>query len=196
MSETATLDGTDNSLIAAKHKLTVSDFHRMADAGILDEDDRVELIQGELFDMAPIGSRHAGTVAMLTELFSVGAKGRRIVFVQSPVQIPDYNEPVPDLALLKPRADSYRDALPHPSDVLLVVEVADTSVSRDRDVKIPIYGTSGIPEVWLIDVQRRTVTVYRQPAADGYQSITEFTSGSLTAEGAPDVAVSLSVLFG
>jgi hypothetical protein len=84
MSETATLDGTDKNLIAAKHKLTVSDLHRMADAGILDEDDRVELIRGELFDMPPIGSMHAGTVAMLTELFSAGARGRRVVFVRSP----------------------------------------------------------------------------------------------------------------
>lgn len=196
MNDAATIERADPNLAAARHKLTVADFHRMAEAGILDEDDRVELIEGGLFDMPPIGSRHAGTVAILTELFSADARGRRVVFVQNPVQIPDYNEPVPDLALLKPRADSYRNALPQPPDVVLVVEVADSSISRDRDVKIPIYGSSGIPEAWLVDVQRRVITVYRQPSADGYQSTTEVTSGSLKPECVPDVVVALSELFG
>lgn len=195
MSNTATLERPDEQWAAAKHRLTVLDFHRMAEAGIFGEDDRVELIEGELFDMAPIVSKHAGTVAILTKLLTVGAGDCCVVFVQNPLQIPDYNEPLPDLTLLKPRADSYRDTLPQPSDVLLVLEVADSSVSRDRDVKIPIYGRRNIPETWLVDVQRRVIAVYRQPGSDGYQSVTEVGSGSLSPECLPDVVVALADLF-
>ena len=195
MSNDATLGRPDQQMATVRHKLTVLDLHRMAEAGIFNEDDRVELIEGELFDMVPIGSKHAGTVAILTKLLTVGARDRCVVFVQSPIQLPDYNEPLPDLTLLKPRADSYRDTLPQASDVLLVVEVADPSAIRDRDVKIPIYGRCSIPEAWLVDIQRRVVAVYRQPGADGYQSVTEIGSGSLSPECLPDVMAPLADLF-
>lgn len=196
MSNTAFTDRPEQSGVGAKHKFTVSAFHRMAELGILGEDDRVELIEGDLLDMAPIGSKHAGTVAILSKLLTIGARDRCVVFVQNPLQIPDYNEPLPDLTLLKPRADSYRDGLPQPPDVLAVIEVADASLGRDRDVKIPLYGSHGIPETWLVDVQRRAVTVYRQPSAEGYLSVAEVSSGSLTPECLPDVAIPLTELFG
>jgi Uma2 family endonuclease len=196
MSDTAMAEQVDQGLAAARHKLTVSDFHRMAEAGILNDDDRVELIEGELFDMAPIGSKHAGIVAILTKLLAVGARDRCILFVQNPIRIADYNEPVPDLALLKPRADSYRDALPEPADVLLVIEVADSSIGRDRDVKIPLYARSRIPEAWLVDVQRGVVTTYRLAGPNGYASVVEVGSGTSSPQCLPDIAIDLSDLFG
>ena len=196
MSNTAIADRPEQGRAGAKHRFTVSAFHRMAEVGILGEDDRVELIDGDLLDMAPIGSKHAATVAILSKVLTTGARERCIVFVQNPLQMPDYNEPLPDLTLLKPRADSYRDGLPQPPDVLLVIEVADSSLGRDRDVKIPIYGHHGIPETWLVDVQRSVVTVYRQPSADGYLSVTEIDSGSVAPGCLPDVAIALRDLFG
>lgn len=111
----------------------------MAQAGILAEDDRVELIDGDLIDMRPIGSRHAGAVSRLTSLFGAGVGAEAIVSVQNPVQLDRYSQPQPDLALLRPRADFYAESHPQPADVLLIVEVAEASLDYDRDVKVPLY---------------------------------------------------------
>lgn len=186
----------ERSLARARHKLTVDEFHRMGEAGILDEDDRVELLEGEIFDMAPIGSRHASIVDFLTERFTLAARQRLLVRTQGPLQIPPHNEPLPDLLLLEPRADRYRDALPRPADVLLVVEVSDSTLDRDRDVKIPLYGRHGIPEAWLINVQQKTVSMYRQPGPEGYLHLVELREGSAAAECLPDGAIPLAELFG
>jgi Uma2 family endonuclease len=178
------------------YRFTVAEFHRLGEAGILEEDDRVELIEGELINMAPIGSRQVGALVFLANHFAVRAAGRHVVSCQNPVQISDESELQPDLALLAPRADSYRDALPQPADVRLVIEVADSSLAYDRDVKIPLYGRSGIAEAWLIDLQRKVVTVYREPCADGYRHCAEFLDGSLAPAGLADAAVALTDLFG
>jgi Uma2 family endonuclease len=196
MNNGAPLELRDPSIAAAKHRLTVLDFHRMVKAGILGEDDRVELIEGELFDMAPIGSQHASIVDALVEMLTLGAKGRVLVRAQGPLQIPLHNEPLPDVLLLKPRADRYRNAWPQPQDVRLIIEVADSTVARDRDVKIPIYGRHGIPEAWLVDVQRQVITVYQQPCGEGYRRAAEIGSGSLVPACLPDVMVSFAGLFG
>jgi Uma2 family endonuclease len=124
---------------------TVEEYHRMAEAGILSEDDRVELIEGELVTMSPIGSRHAACVARLTALlFPVG--GRGILWVQNPIRLGARSEPQPDVALLRYRPDFYASAHPGPEDVLLVVEVAETSADADRSLKIPLYARYGIPK--------------------------------------------------
>lgn len=140
----------------------------MAQAGILVEDDRVELIDGDLIDMAPIGSRHAGTVSRLTRLFGAAVGADAILSVQNPVQLDRYSQPQPDIALLRPRADFYAESHPQAADVLLIVEVAEASLDYDRDVKVPLYARHGVPEVWLLDVAGRSLTVYRAPGPDGY----------------------------
>lgn len=119
----------------------------MAAAGVLSEDDRVELIEGEIIEMNPIGSRHAACVGRLTKLLERQAGDRVIVWVQNPVQVNDYSEPLPDVTLLKPRDDFYAQANPQPADVLLIIEVADSSVDYDHEIKTPLYARAGIPEV-------------------------------------------------
>ncbi|MBI4754201.1 MAG: Uma2 family endonuclease [Betaproteobacteria bacterium] len=196
MPESVLAELPERILAAARHRLTVSDFRRMAEAGVLGEDDRVELIEGELFDMAPIGSRHASIVDFLAERFTLGAGGRVLVRVQGPLEVSPNNEPAPDLLLLKPRPDRYRDALPQASDALLVVEVADSSLARDRDVKIPLYARHAIPEAWLVDVQSRCLTVFRDPRPAGYRRAMEFASGTVAPQCLPDVSIDVADLLG
>lgn len=151
-----------------RHRHSVSEFQRMAQAGIVVEDDRIELIDGDLIDMAPIGSRHAGAVKRLASLLHATARGTAVVSVQDPLQIDSYSQPQPDIALLRSRADFYAESHPQPADVLLIVEVAEASLNYDRDVKVPLYARHGIPEVWLLDVAGRCLTVFRAPGSDGY----------------------------
>ena len=150
-------------------QFTVADFARMVEAGILAEDDRVELIDGEVRAMSPIGPRHVAIVNRLNALLSRQIADRAIVSVQNPIQLTDYTEPQPDIAVLRPREDFYAQALPLPEDVLLVVEVAETSLEYDRDEKIPRYAQTSIPEVWLIEVEPATVTQYTQPDGTRYR---------------------------
>ena len=152
----------------ARRPLTVHDYHRMGEAGILSEDDRVELIEGELVAMSPVGSRHVGTVYALTRLLSRAIGDRGIVSVQSPIRLDDRSEPEPDVALLKPRADDYRTALSTPPDVLLVIEVSGSTLAYDRAVKAPLYAAHGIPELWIVDLVGQKVEVHRKPEAGLY----------------------------
>ena len=124
----------------------------MVDAGILAEDDRVELLEGDIVEMAPIGSRHAACVNRLNQLLSTRIAGPFIVAVQNPIRLGEFSEPQPDLAILRPRPDFYSESHPGPEDILLLVEVSDTSAEYDREVKVPAYGTAAIPEVWLVDL--------------------------------------------
>jgi len=152
-------------------RFTVDEYYRMAEAGILREDDRVELLNGEIVRMSPIGKDHAACVDVLTELFVALVRGRAQVRIQGPVRLGRHGEPQPDVALLGPRADRYRSGHPEPPDVLLVVEVADTSLDYDREVKIPEYARAGISEAWLVDLVGEAVEVHRDPAPDGYRDV-------------------------
>ncbi len=143
----------------------------MGEAGILHEDDRVELIEGDIVDMTPIGSWHAGAVAHLGRLLDRAVGDCAIVWVQNPVILNNLSEPEPDLALLLPRRDFYKPAHPRPEDVLLIVEVADSSLRYDREVKVPLYARHGIPEVWLVDVESKALAVYRLPDGDSYREV-------------------------
>lgn len=156
---------------------TVDEYYLMAQAGILHEDDRVELIEGEIIEMAAIGSRHAACVDRLTQLFVGRVGGRAIVRVQNPIRLSQRTEPQPDLALLRPRPDFYAAGHPGPEDVLLVVEVADTSVGFDRETKIPLYARAGIPEAWLVNLTESNIAVYRNPTATGYQALQRLERG-------------------
>lgn len=147
----------------------VDEYYRMEAAGIFSEDDRIELIEGEVIRMSPIGSRHASCVGKLTRLLSRQLKDDFIVWIQNPIRINDYSEPQPDAALLRPRDDFYAAGHPTPSDVLLIIEVADSSIEYDRVVKVPLYAGAGIPEIWLVDLTTDTIEIYAQPISGSYR---------------------------
>ncbi len=178
-------------------KFTVEEYHRLAKAGILTEDDRVELIEGVLFQMPPIGSAHAGSVDRLTMRLAPALQGRCIVRVQSPIRLGPYSEPQPDLTLLRPRADFYASAHPGPSDVLLVIEVAESSADYDREHKLPLYGQAGIPEAWVVDLARGEVVVGRDPSPEGYRTVRIARRGeTLSPLAFPDLALPVEEILG
>jgi Uma2 family endonuclease len=152
-----------------RRRFTVHDYHRMGEAGILHEDDRVELIEGEIVEMAAIGTRHFACVNGLTRLLVRGVGDAAIVSVQNPVRLDEHTEPQPDLAVLQTR--DYRESLPRPEDVLLLIEVSDTTLSYDRNVKLPLYARAGIPEVWIVDLAGETVERYTGPSGDSYRHV-------------------------
>lgn len=164
----------------AAHRFTVAEYHRMGEAGVFRADDRVELIDGQVLEMSPIGPRHASCVRRLTWLLARPLLGLAMIDVQNPVVLGEHDVPQPDIALLKPRADAYPHH-PGPLDVLLVIEVADTSAAYDRDVKIPRYASAGIPEAWLVDLSGDRVEVYRSPTGGRYAAVTTISRGATLA---------------
>ena len=150
------------------YRFTVEEYYRMGEVGILSPDIRVELVDGEIRRMAPIHPPHIGTVNRLTATLGVRLEGTTVLSVQNPIRLDDFNEPQPDVTVLRFRDDYYDSRHPTPADVLLAIEVADTSLRYDRDEKIPRYGRYGIPEAWLVDVRAQTVTVFTEPHAGGY----------------------------
>ncbi len=178
-----------------RRPITVTEYHRMGEVGILGKSDRVELIEGELIAMSPIGSYHQGTVNQLTYSLVQAVGERAIVAVQGPVRLDDFSEPEPDFALLRPRPDFYRDRHPLASDVLLLIEVADTSLNYDRAVKRTLYARHGISELWIIDLNAGEIEVCRQPGA-GYAAITRVgRDGVLEPELLPGVCIQAATLF-
>ena len=154
-----------------RRPFTVVEYHRMGEAGILSESDRVELIEGELVAMSPVGSRHAGVINKLNRMLVLAVGDRGLVSVQNPIRLDDRSEPEPDVAVLRPRADDYVEATPGPEDVLLVIEVADSSLSYDRTVKAPLYAAHGLPEFWIVDLAGRAIEVHRRPAEGRYTDV-------------------------
>ena len=178
---------------SAIRRFTVDEYYAMAEAGILAPDERVELLAGEIITMAPIGSRHAFCVTQLTEsLFE--ALGRRVTIrVQNPIRLTSGNEPEPDIAVLRRSSDGYASAHPRPEDVLLLIEVADSTIGFDRRHKVPMYAMYGIPEVWLFDVNARGVEVYDEPLAGGYTRMRAFGVGDiLTPLAFPEINIRVS----
>lgn len=159
------------SSLARVFRFSVTDYHRMGETGILGPDLRTELIDGEIVEMPPIGHPHAGTVKFLSNLMKETVGRDAIVAVQDPVWLDDHSEPLPDIALLRARPDYYRNGHPGPTDVLLLVEVADSSLAYDREIKLPRYARAGIPEVWLVDLAARRLAIHRQPGEGGYAEI-------------------------
>ena len=150
-------------------RLGLDAYHQMIDAGIFREDDRVELIEGELRAMPPIKPDHAGKNKRLNRLLSLRAGESALVAVQDPLTLSPHSEPQPDLMLLRPRGDFYEGANPTPEDTLLVIEICDTSLRYDREVKVPLYAAHGVPEVWLIDLKHRRLEMYREPGSNEYR---------------------------
>ncbi len=153
-----------------RRRFTVEEYYRMAETGILREDERVELIEGEIIQMSPKGSLHAGCIKRLIKLLNRYIGKDILLSVQDPVKLDGLSHPEPDIALLKHRNDFYTQGHPTPADVLLIVEVADTSVQHDRTIKVPLYTRSGIPEVWLVDLPGEAVEIYARPEKGEYQT--------------------------
>ena len=148
-------------------RFTVHDYHRMGEAGILHEDDRVELIEGEIVEMAAIGPRHFSCVNRLNRLLVMSVGDEAVVSVQNPVRLNEHTEPQPDFAVIRPR--DYRESLPEPDDVLLLIEVSDTTLAYDRGVKLPLYARAGIKKVWIIDLPGETIERYTDPLEESYR---------------------------
>ena len=180
-----------------RRKFTVEQYHKMSESGIFEEDDRVELIRGEIIEMSPIGTKHAGCVNRLVRLFSRIMGERVIIAPQNPVILNNNSEPQPDVALLKPRDDFYENAHPQPEDVLLLIEVSDSTVKYDREEKIPLYAQAKIIEVWLVDMNEESVEVFREPKQDEYEDIKKFMRGeSLEIQMFPDVNITVDEILG
>ncbi len=186
------------AVVLKRRRFTVDEYHRMREAGILGEDDRVELIEGEIVEMAPIGPLHAGIVDRIAHVFSRGLGDRVIVRIQNPIQLSKENSELqPDVTLLHPRLDFYIRSHPGAGDVFLVAEVMDSSVEKDRRVKLPLYARAGIPEVWLVDLNTERVETYRYPALDGYRDVQILRSGeALAVEAFPDLTLTVADLLG
>jgi Uma2 family endonuclease len=178
-----------------RRRFTVHDYHRMGEAGILHEDDRVELIEGEIVEMAAIGTRHFTCVNGLTRLLVRGVGDAAIVSVQNPVRLDEHTEPQPDLAVLQTR--DYRESLPRPEDVLLLIEVSDTTLSYDRNVKLPLYARAGIPEVWIVDLAGETVEHYTGPSGDSYRHVERVRRGEeIRSAALPEPAFRVDAVLG
>jgi len=167
------------SVAVSRRLFSVEEYHEMADCGILTEADRVELLDGEIVAMSPIGSRHAACVKRLNGILTKSLPSQVVVSVQDPIHLGPRSEPQPDLALLKPRTDFYANAHPGPKDVLLIVEVAETSAESDRKLKLPLYAKAGIPEVWIWELSSKRVEVYPQPAGKKHLKVEAFTPSRL-----------------
>lgn len=184
------------SVYATYHRFTVDEYYRMAETGVIKPDARVELLEGEIIDMMPIGPFHAGTVNTLNRLLTNAAKGRWLAAVQNPVRLGPDSEPQPDFLLLKPVADDYRARHPGAEDVFLVIEVADSTVAYDRNRKIPAYGRAGISEAWLINLAEQIVEVFREPHFTGYASVQKFRAGEiLPVQAFPDAQIDVASLL-
>lgn len=173
---------------AAHWRFTVQDYHKMAEAGILCEDDPVELIDGEVVEMSPIGDRHIASVNRCARiLHRTLPEADVIISIQNPIQLGPHSEPQPDVAVVRFRADFYSGSTAKPEDVLLVIEVADSSLRYDRGTKLPVYAAAGIPEAWLLDLEGEALERHHDPAGGRYGVITRVGRGkelaSTTVEG-------------
>jgi Uma2 family endonuclease len=187
----------DLDLREARYRFSADEFRRMGEAGIFDETSRVELIEGEIVEMNPIGSHHAGNIKRLINLFAGKVGEAAILDAQDPIHLAGHSEPQPDIALLKPRGDFYSEHHPKPEDVYLLVEVADTSLAYDLDVKVPLYARYGIPEYWIVDLANREVLAHSRPEDGKYRITERVKSGdTLTRRSVPNLSVKVEDILG
>jgi Uma2 family endonuclease len=162
-----------------RYRFTVEQYHRMGELGLFAAAPRVELIHGEIIEMSPIKGPHADCVDKLAEWLIVNFHQHAVVRVQNPIALGNQSELEPDLALAIRKPEGYRQAHPVPSEVLLIIEVADTSAEKDRQIKLPLYAAAGIPEAWLVDLNASAVEVHTQPSEQGYSNIQIFRHGDV-----------------
>lgn len=181
----------------ARHLFTVDEYDRMGEVGLLGPDRRFELVAGDIVEMSPIGSAHAGTVNHLNRWFGQRVGEGAVVTVQSPLRLSDLSEPEPDLMLLRPLEDLYRSRHPRPEDVLLLIEVSASTAGWDRRVKRPLYAAAGIGEMWIVDLSARVVEVATKPNPKGYGRVDLVAPDGFAVPGAfPDLRLPVADLFG
>ena len=182
--------------VQTQHRFNVKEYYRMAETGVLKPDARVELLNGRIIDMSPIGSFHGGLVNRLIRIFGKLSNGRWLSSAQNPLRLDDHSEPEPDFMLLKPSPDDYTSRHPQPEDVFLLIEVSDSTLDYDHEEKLPAYGRAGVAEVWIVNLNELTIEVYREPHFTGYGSKTVLRAGDTTAPLAfPDAAVDVAELL-
>jgi Uma2 family endonuclease len=190
------LDSAIATNLNVKFKFTTQQYHLMHEAGVFKDGDRLELINGEIKTMSPIGRKHVACIIRLDKLIQKKLGDRVMVSTQNSIRLDDNSQPQPDLAILKPRDDFYESGLPTPSDILLIIEVADSSIDYDREVKAPLYSVAGIPEMWLFDVNKKAIEGYSQPSPLGYKQIHRYDEGDmLSMLTFPDVTFNWHELF-
>lgn len=180
-----------------RRRFSTAEYMRMAEAEFFAENEKVELIRGEIIEMSPVNIPHASTIRRLVQLLAAALGKQVILDVQNPIQLGEESLPQPDVVLLRPRDDAYSQSHPAATDVLLLIEVADTSLRYDRRVKGPLYGAAGIDDYWIINIQARQVEVYREPRQDGYRTVTYYTPGeTLSLLAFTDVSLSVDEILG
>jgi Uma2 family endonuclease len=183
-------------VVQTKHRFSVKEYYRMAETGVLRPDARVELLNGEIIDMSPIGPFHGGLVNRLIRIYGKLSNGRWQASAQNPLRLDDHSEPEPDFMLLKPSPDDYTSRHPRPDEAFLLVEVADASLDYDLEEKLPAYGHAGVAEVWIVNLRDQSLEVYREPHFTGYGSKTIVRAGDTIAPLAfPDAAVDVAELL-
>ncbi len=183
-------------LMLTRRRFTSDEYRRMVEAGILTADDRVELIDGEIVEMSPMGPPHTMCLIVLTRLRAILSEDRALLLVQGPLRVGPHHEFQPDVLLLRPKPGGYWRRIPHPEDVFLVIEVADTTLARDR-AKLDPYAAAGLPEAWIVNLSDEVIEVYRDPAPEGYRTARRARRGGQVSPAAfPDVALAVDDLLG
>jgi Uma2 family endonuclease len=183
--------------VVIRKRFTSREYEQIIAAGVFAEDDRVELLEGEIVEMSPIGPSHSGCVLRLTELLYKMQSPPWMVRVQDPIHLSEFSEPQPDISVVQRRSDYYANGHPEPEDILLLIEVSESSLAYDRDIKLPLYARAGIPEVWVVALLHQTVDVYRLPGEDGYGEKRMAQRGDvLTAVNLPGVSLDVADILG
>ncbi len=180
---------------ATTHRFSVEDYHRMGESGVFKRGQRVELLEGEIIDMMPIGPFHAGVVGWLNNFFASASGGRWLVYMQNPIRLSEGSEPQPDLVLLRPDPQAYKNRHPGPEDVFLVIEAADSSLAYDRNEKLQTYARAGLSEYWLIDLVQREIEIFREPNFLGYDRAQRVRIGRVAPTAFPDAEVDVAALL-
>jgi Uma2 family endonuclease len=179
-----------------RKRFNVDEYYKMLDTGILREGERVELLDGDILQMSSMGARHAATVYRIDKILTRMFGDQAMVRGQLPLHVDKFSEPEPDIAVVRPRSDAYVTAHPTPDDVLLLVEIADTTLEFDCEVKIPVYAIAQIQEVWIVDLTSDRFSIYQHPSGDGYQSMVHRARGdSISPKTRPDITVQISELL-
>ena len=179
-----------------RHQINVDEYYRMAEAGIIPPDARVELIEGEIIDVEPSGPDHEGTVGQLNEILFHAVAGRAHIRCQLPLRLSDLSAPQPDFVVARRRSDFYKRARVGPDDTFLVIEVSNTSLRFDTQVKAPLYARHGVPEMWIVDLTGREVRFYRSPRDGRYSDVTStYTPGTVVLDALPEVHIDLTHIF-
>jgi Uma2 family endonuclease len=186
-----------DTLTVVRKRFTTDEFAQIAAVGVLGEDDHVELIEGEIVEMSPLGPQHAACVDRLNRSLQRLVQDQAIVRVQNPIRLGEYSQPQPDIMLVQPRDDFYASGHPEPEDVLLLIEVSESSLVYDREVKLPLYARADIVEVWLVALLPQVVEVYREPSESGYGEKRTYHQGqTITPLHFPDVELAVKSILG